>query len=151
MKTKTASVRLPKELYEEIDNVCDDIGCSRNDWIKDALKDKLREQFNENSLDQEENTSRPDRNPTPKTFTCKNGNLYENGKVNTENASVKDGEYPTITGFGVKFYYDPAEYSRDSFSYDRWELIRDFKENKHFQEIHTSLNSLIAFIESQNR
>ena len=66
MKTKTASVRLPKELYEEIDNVCDDIGCSRNDWIKDALKDKLREQFNENRLDQEENTPRPNRNPTPK-------------------------------------------------------------------------------------
>jgi len=81
MKTKTASVRLPKEMYEEIDNVCDDIGCSRNDWIKDALKDKLREQFNENSQDQEENTPRPYRNPTPKTFTCKNGNLYENGSL----------------------------------------------------------------------
>ena len=79
------------------------------------------------------------------------GTLYENGNVNTENAEVKDGEYPTITGLGVKFYYDPAEYSRDSFSYDRWELIRDFKENKHFQEIHTSLNGLIAFLESQNR
>ncbi|MCZ6634928.1 MAG: hypothetical protein O7G87_16125 [bacterium] len=79
------------------------------------------------------------------------GPLYENGNVNTENAQVKDGEYPTITGLGVKFYYDPSEYSRDSFSYDRWDLIRDFKENKHFQEIHTSLNGLIAFIESQNR
>jgi len=74
MKTKTASIRLPKEMYEEIDNICDDVGCSRNDWIKDALKDRLREQFNEN-------IPRPDRNPTPKpkTFTCENGNLYENG------------------------------------------------------------------------
>ena len=51
MKTKTASVRLPKEMYEEIDNICDGIGCSRNDWIKDTLQDKLRE---ENSQDQEE-------------------------------------------------------------------------------------------------
>ncbi len=50
MKTKTASVRLPKEMYEEIDNICDGIGCSRNDWIKDTLQDKLRE---ENSQDQE--------------------------------------------------------------------------------------------------
>jgi len=67
MKTKTASVRLPKEMYEEIDNICDDVGCSRNDWIKDTIKDKLREQFNENSQDQEENNPRPDRNPTPTT------------------------------------------------------------------------------------
>jgi len=51
LKTKTASVRLPKEMYQEIDNVCEDIGCSRNDWIKDTLKDKLRIQLNENPQD----------------------------------------------------------------------------------------------------
>ena len=51
MKTKTASVRLPQNMYEEIDNVCDDIGCTRNDWIKDTLKDKLRIQLNENPQD----------------------------------------------------------------------------------------------------
>lgn len=62
-----------------------------------------------------------------------------------------EGEIPDITGFGLKFYYDPSEYSRDSYRYDRWELIRDFKENKHFREIHNSLNGLIAFLESQNR
>lgn len=58
---------------------------------------------------------------------------------------------PEIIGFGVKFYYDPAEYSRDAYEYDRWELIRDFKENKHFREIHNSLNGLIAYLESQTR
>ena len=52
-KTKTASVRLPKEMYEEIDSICDEVGCSRNDWIKDTLQDKLREENNENSQDQE--------------------------------------------------------------------------------------------------
>jgi len=52
-KTKTASVRLPKEMYEEIDSICDEVGCSRNDWIKDTLHDKLREENNENSQDQE--------------------------------------------------------------------------------------------------
>ncbi|PBO84988.1 MAG: hypothetical protein COA77_06355 [Thaumarchaeota archaeon] len=51
MKTKTASVRLPQNMYEEIDNVCDGIGCTRNDWIKDTLKDKLRTQINENPQD----------------------------------------------------------------------------------------------------
>lgn len=44
MKSKTASVRLPKEMYDEIDDICDDIGCTRNDWVKDALKDKLRQE-----------------------------------------------------------------------------------------------------------
>ncbi|MCH8916085.1 MAG: hypothetical protein IIA82_09645 [Thaumarchaeota archaeon] len=52
-KTKTASVRLPKEMYEEIDNICDEVGCSRNDWIKDTLQNKLREENNQNSQDQE--------------------------------------------------------------------------------------------------
>ncbi len=62
MKTKTASVRLPKEMFEEIDNICDNIGCSRNDWIKDTLQDKLRE---ENSQDQEKRSRLAD-NTTPK-------------------------------------------------------------------------------------
>jgi len=53
LKTKTASVRLPKEMFEEIDNFCDDIGCTRNDWIKDTLKDKLRTQLDQNTQDQE--------------------------------------------------------------------------------------------------
>ena len=65
-KTKTASLRLPKEMYEEIDNICDDVGCSRNDWIKDKVKEGLRKESNENSQDQEENTPRLDRNPAPK-------------------------------------------------------------------------------------
>jgi len=39
-------------MFEEIDNFCDDIGCTRNDWIKDTLKDKLRTQ-DENTQDPE--------------------------------------------------------------------------------------------------
>ena len=63
----------------------------------------------------------------------------------------EEGEQPEIAGLGMKFYYDPQEYSRDSFSYDKWELIRDFKENAHFREIHKSLNGLIGFLENQSR
>ena len=79
MKTKTASVRLPKEMFEEIDNICDDVGCSRNDWIKDTLQDKLRE---ENSQDQEE-SKKPQLIKVEDVieFECKNGNLYENGSL----------------------------------------------------------------------
>jgi len=53
MKTKTASVRLPKEMFEEIDGICDSRGCSRNEWIKDTLQTGLWEESNENSQDQE--------------------------------------------------------------------------------------------------
>jgi hypothetical protein len=63
----------------------------------------------------------------------------------------QEGDVPQITGFGFKFYYDPIEYSRDSYSYDKWELIRQFKESKHFREIHKALNGLIGYLESQNR
>jgi len=100
MKTKTASVRLPKEMYQEIDNICDDVGCSRNDWIKDTLQDKLRE---ENSQDQENSQGESPR-PTvtailesenkPKTFTCDNGYLYENGSLfgSCSNYDLNDGK-----------------------------------------------------------
>ena len=47
IRTKTASVRLPKEMFEEIDEICDGIDCSRNDWIKHTLQEKLREENNE--------------------------------------------------------------------------------------------------------
>jgi len=29
-------------MYDEIDNICDEVGCTRNDWLKDAVQDKLR-------------------------------------------------------------------------------------------------------------
>ncbi len=66
-------------------------------------------------------------------------------------AKGQEGEQPEIKAFGVRFYYDPADYSRDTYSYDRWELIREFKENRHFREIHNSLNMLIGHLESHNR
>ena len=42
-------------MYEEIDGVCDQIGCSRNEWIKDALKEKLSEESSqEEAIPQED-------------------------------------------------------------------------------------------------
>jgi len=55
------------------------------------------------------------------------GILFENGEIKKENIQIHDGEFPEITGFGIKFYYDTAEYSRDSYSYDRFDLIHNFK------------------------
>ena len=71
--------------------------------------------------------------------------------VRYEESPGGEGSPPEIRAFGIKFMYDPTEFSRDTFNFDRWERIRDVKENRHFQEIHNSLNGLIAFLESQNR
>ena len=50
MKDKPTSIRLPNKTIEDIDNICDGIGCSRNEWIKDTLREGIR---TENSQDQE--------------------------------------------------------------------------------------------------
>jgi len=49
-KSKTSSLRLSTKTYDEIDSICDDVGCTRNDWLKDAVREKLRA---ENVQDQE--------------------------------------------------------------------------------------------------
>jgi len=41
MGTKTASVRLDEELYDRIDGRCVSDGCSRNDFIKNAIESAL--------------------------------------------------------------------------------------------------------------
>jgi len=94
MKTKTASVRLPKEMFEEIDNICNGVGCSRNDWIKDTLQDKLRE---ENSQDQEKRSRLAD-NTTPK----------EEPKPKVE--EIPELKNPQI----VEVDFNPSDYEIDS-------------------------------------
>lgn len=56
-----------------------------------------------------------------------------------------------ITEFGVRFTYDPSEYSVDDFIWDRWVMIRPFKENQYFKEVHKTLNGLIAHLTSQSK
>ena len=41
MTTKTASIRLNKELYYKIDEHCVGMNCSRNDFIKSAIESAL--------------------------------------------------------------------------------------------------------------
>jgi len=41
MATKTASIRLEKELYDKIDSKCSELGCTRNDFVKEAIESKL--------------------------------------------------------------------------------------------------------------
>lgn len=39
--SETVSARLQKELHEHLVNKCNDLGCSINDYIKDAVESKL--------------------------------------------------------------------------------------------------------------
>jgi len=50
MVTKNTTVRFDKEMIEEIDQNCQDVGCTRNDWMKDAVSEKLQR---EKTQDQE--------------------------------------------------------------------------------------------------
>ena len=59
---KPTSVKFPKEMLADIDNECEGLGCNRTDFIREAVKEKLDGKVQ----DQEENSSRPDRNTTPK-------------------------------------------------------------------------------------
>jgi len=54
MATKTTTVRLPKDMLEQIDERCQEGGCNRNDWIKNALDNQLELELDEGeSQDQE--------------------------------------------------------------------------------------------------
>ena len=66
--------------------------------------------------------------------------------IEWEDEEQERGRYKT---FGIKLMYDPVEYALDEFRHSRWEMIRPFKENRHFKEVHRALNGLIAFLESQ--
>ena len=52
-KVKPTSIRLSKTTLEKIDNACDGLGCSRTDWIKNTIDDKLQEKSVENTPHQE--------------------------------------------------------------------------------------------------
>ena len=83
MKDKPTSIRLPNKTIEDIDNICDGIGCSRNEWIKDTLREGIR---TENSQDQEPKPVEPEKIkvtvlPEPREFRCEKGNLLENDIV----------------------------------------------------------------------
>ena len=66
--------------------------------------------------------------------------------IDWEDEEQERGRFRT---FGIKMMYDPVEYVVDEFRHSRWEMIRPFKENRYFKEVHKALNGLIAALESQ--
>ncbi len=107
LKIKPTSIRLDAETIEGIDNLCDGIGCSRNDWIKDTLKDVLRVENHQNSL---ELGTEPEEESRTRVFDCNSGTLYENGIIIGDCADYKidDGkvfdEYGNYLGVTRGFY-----------------------------------------------
>jgi len=63
MPTKNTTIRLDKEMIKEVDERCKEQTCTRNDYIKKAIDNQLELDV---SIENEENTPGPDRNPTPK-------------------------------------------------------------------------------------
>lgn len=74
------------------------------------------------------------------------GRIVRSEIVWEDEEEKQDGKFRT---FGVQLMYDPAEYSPEKFEHDRWEIIRPFKENRYFKDVHKSLNGLIAYLEAQ--
>jgi len=80
MATKNTTIRLDKEMIEEVDNRCKELECTRNDYIKSAIDTKLeidtsvKEESNENSQDQEVVKDTKPKEPTPTIGTIKTTN-----------------------------------------------------------------------------
>ena len=74
------------------------------------------------------------------------------GRIVRSEIAWDDEEEKTVgkfRNFGVQLMYDPAEYSVERWDHDRWEIIRPFRENRYFKDVHKSLNGLIAYLEAQ--
>jgi len=80
---KTVSSRIPNDLHDQLRERCNNARCNTNDIIRGLLELELRGDTEIDFGNEEENIPGSDTNPTPtpKTFTCENGNLYENGSM----------------------------------------------------------------------
>lgn len=66
-KVKPTSVRLDNELLEELDQRCEKLGCSRNDFIKNSVEFIIRDKSNFNfGSDEETNDELEQKNENQK-------------------------------------------------------------------------------------
>ena len=77
-KIKPTSVRLDNELLEELDQRCGQLGCSRNDFIKNSVGFILTSSsdfdFGDDEIEEESKSQEKLR-----LFNCNSGKMYENG------------------------------------------------------------------------
>jgi len=58
-KTKPTSIRFDDELLEELDQRCEKVGCSRNDFIKNSVEFAITQQSDFDFGDEEESEEEP--------------------------------------------------------------------------------------------
>ncbi len=90
-KVKPTSVRLDNELLEEVDQRCGELGCSRNDFIKNSVDFIINQSSGFDFGDDEESKGilsiiekegpEPITQEKMRSFNCKSGMMYENGIV----------------------------------------------------------------------
>ena len=81
-KTKPTSVRLDPDLQDDLDERCDELGCSKNKFIEESIKLGLGGSSEFDFGDEEEEESKKPQLITVEEaseFDCKDGNLFENG------------------------------------------------------------------------
>jgi len=77
-KTKPTSVRLDNKLLKELDQRCEKVGCSRNDFIKNSV-DFIISGQSEFNFGDEEDFEEPKPLENIRIFDCDDGKMYENG------------------------------------------------------------------------
>jgi len=81
-KVKPTSVRLDNELLEELDQRCDKLGCSRNDFIKNSV-DFIINQSSDFDFGDDDEVEVQELEPIVediRLFNCNSGRMYENDK-----------------------------------------------------------------------
>jgi len=81
-KVKPTSVRFDNELLDELDQRCDKLGCSRNDFIKNSVDFAISQysDFDFGDDDVEEVQQQEPIVEEIRLFNCNSGKMYENDK-----------------------------------------------------------------------
>ena len=108
-KVNPTSVRLEPELLDDLDERCNELGCSRNDFIRSSVEYSVYEVDSIES-DEEEPKSLKAEIIDIREFDCKDGNLFENDSFfgKCSNYELNDGKVYEKNGkYLGKIKHDP--------------------------------------------
>ena len=81
-RVKPTSVRLDKDMLEEVDQRCDKVGCSRNDFIKNSVEFAITQTSDFDFGDDEEmDETKEEPEPIPRTEGKIIGVISDSGEV----------------------------------------------------------------------
>ena len=73
------TVKLEKDMLESVDNHCEGLGCSRTDFVIEAVQEKLEGKTEESEINVKD--IEPITEDKLRIFDCNSGIMYENGIV----------------------------------------------------------------------